>query len=352
MSLGCEAEVGPEYVGDVTLELRGHVVVPPDDAQDLVPALVFQSSEIDGSGVGHQLADIIDGKLEGVFPSDFKLRVAGPPPLPPGLDFNLGYVALVPREHPASLELPLNDGRLDPDSDEDSFTEHRQLCTGSGKCVERDYACVAQDCEIIDSVGSPEQLQGQATFGESESVCSLGTCYTAEEMCSDDVSCYRRSLRCDVSAPRAELYDMSRVATCTKTAESGDPSVLELQDYARIVSNLFVVYSAVDHPAGAEPFGLQDVKAGYHLVKFAQVDSDQSFIDYANCRHDARDAAVAAQNEAHGTHDSYYSYKLDYSELSKRVARLTQDSCPWLQIVSDPAAERVDLNLGSQLPSF
>ncbi|HYP88082.1 MAG TPA: hypothetical protein VEQ59_08005, partial [Polyangiaceae bacterium] len=206
-SIGCEAQVGPEYVGDVTLELRGHVVAPPGDTKDLVPALVFQS-QLHGQSSASARFDIIDGMIEGIFPSDFELRVAEPPRLVPedgGLA--LGYVGLVPRDHPASVDLAAMDEVVTPisfDPDGVSFKEHRETCIGSDKCRSRDYACVTQACDTIDEQGDPEAANANGTFGESETICVDDACYQTTETCRSESSCFRRTLRCDITAPGAE----------------------------------------------------------------------------------------------------------------------------------------------------
>jgi len=348
VSLGCEAQVGTEYTGDVMLELRGHVVAPTDESNDLVPALAFFTS---GTPAGEDdlgpavKVELVDGKLDGVFPSDFTLKLAGPPPMGPDqMGMALGYVVLVPRDHVRSFELPSNSSTEYIDEDADgSFTEHRQYCMRSGECLERDYSCVTQPCEVIAEAGDPEHAEADIKFGDS--ACVRDVCYRQTVKCNDEQSCYRRTVRCDVSAPGAETDFDDQVKICTKTGESGDTSIKQLSEYALVASNLWVIYASADNPAGSSLLGLKGLKAGYNLVQLTAAESDQGFIDYANCRFDARVNALAEYNASNRTHYAYDDAELDLQAVLARFAELTRNSCPAYQVIADPAAVPVDLDL-------
>src|SRR4051812_13167294 len=356
VTLGCEAEVGDRYTGDVMLELHGRVVAPPDESSDLVPAFAFFTAGTPGGkdDLGAAVkVELVDGRLEGVFPSDFRLRLAGPPPMgPEQAGMALGYVVLVPRDHPTSFELPSHKSveltSFDL-NDENAFTEHRQYCMSSGKCLERDYSCVNQPCEIISEAGSPESPEAGITFGDA--VCVMDVCYSATSKCSDDQSCYRRAVRCDVSAPGAEQYGDDKVKNCRKTAESGDTSIKQLDEYALIASNLWVVYAGSEKSPGASLLGIEGLKPGYNLIELSGAQSDQAFIDYASCRFDAHVDALAELNEANGTHYLYDDAELDMQAVLARFSELTRGRCPAFELIADPAATAVDLNLSHGLPA-
>jgi hypothetical protein len=353
MSLGCDAQVGDEYTGDVMFELRGHVVAPPNESSDLVPALAFYTQGTAGGEdtFGHASKVVImDGKLEGVFPSDFRLKVAGPPPMPPkNLGVAMGYVVLVPRDHVPSFEMPYSTSAAlsYPDIEDDNLViEHREYCSITGECFERDYTCVKHPCELIAEAGDPEHAEANASYGTS--ACLPDVCYYQNASCNHEQSCYRQTYRCDVSAAGAEL-ERDHVSVCTKTAERGETSLKLLDEYALVASNLTVIYATGDDPVGASLFGIEGLKAGYNLVELAAANSEQTFLDYADCRFDASVQALAEVNEANGTQYGYDDAELDSDAVWERFGQLTREGCPAYRVIADPSAVAVDLNLSQQL---
>jgi hypothetical protein len=348
-SLGCNAQVGDEYTGDVMFELRGHVVAPPDESDDLVPALAFFTAGTPGGkddlGPAAKVV-LLDGKLEGVFPSDFRLKVAGPPPMAPdNLGVALGYVVLVPRDHVESFELPstTSTGFSYPDAEDESLViEHREYCSITGDCFERDYSCVKQPCELIAEEGDPEHAEATVSFGSS--ACLPDVCYEQTASCNHEQSCSRQTYRCDVSAPGAEASN-KQVSVCTKTAERGETSLKLFEEYALVASNLAVIYATVDEPVGSSLLGLQGLKAGYNLIELTAAESDQAFLDYAGCRFDASVQALAEVNEANGTQYGYDDVELDSDAVWQRFA-LLGEKCPAYRVIADPSAVPINLNLG------
>ncbi|HYP87243.1 MAG TPA: hypothetical protein VEQ59_03805, partial [Polyangiaceae bacterium] len=128
--------------------------------------------------------------------------------------------------------------------------------------------------------------------------------------------------------------------------DGGDVSVMLVTEYARIVSNLFVVYASSPDAPLARLLGLKGLQSGYNLIELPQVESDQAFIEYARCQFDAQVQAAAS------SHDQDGDGQPDAQEVRDRKASLERASCPAFRVVTDPAAERVELNLGSLLPSL
>jgi hypothetical protein len=348
-SLGCDAQVGDDYTGDVMFELRGHVIAPTNESNDLVPALAFFTTGTPGGkdDLGSAVkVVIIDGKLEGVFPSDFSLKVAGPPPMASdSLGMAMGYVVLVPRDHVESFELPSSTTTdfTYPDIEDDTrFVEHRRYCSVSDECFERDYSCVQQPCELIAETGDPAHAEANARFGSG--ACLPDVCYSQTTSCNEEASCYRQTYRCDVSAPGAEEQD-DHVNVCTLTAERGETSLKLFEEYARIAANLMVIYASADDPEGSSLLGLEGLKTGYNLLQLPVAESDQAFIDYADCRFDASVQALAEVNEANGTQYRYDDVDLDSEAVWSRFGQLVQEKCPAFRVIADPSAVPIDLNL-------
>jgi hypothetical protein len=352
LSLGCAAQVGTEYTGDVLLELHGHVVAPPDAPNDLVPALAFTHVTHfadDVSGGSEWSAELIDGKVEGVFPSNFKLSITETPPAG-AHEVRLGYVVLVPRDHPRSLELATGYSGSDSEVGADgSFTEHRGACTSSGRCAEADYSCTIEPCEVIYSAGDPGHPEGDISYDDN--ACGGRVCYQEVSHCRDDASCFRQVLRCDLSAPGSRFEARDQVARCSKTGESGDATVGALTDYAQVVSNLIVSYATTEQPSGVRAPGLEVVRAGYQLTRLTAAESEQSFIDDASCRFAARVQALAEVNEASGTHYVYGDAGLDQNALDRRFLELVAEKCPYIEVIDKPAEAQIELILGRQLPT-
>jgi hypothetical protein len=353
LSLGCDAQVGDEYTGEAMFELRGHVVAPPNESSDLVPALAFYTQGTAGGedAFGNAVKVVLmDGKLEGIFPSDFRLRVAGPPPMPAeNLGVAMGYVVLVPRDHVPSFEMPysITADLSYPDIEDDNLVvEHREYCSVTGECFERDYTCVNHPCELIAEAGDPEHAEAGANYGTS--ACLPDVCYHQEASCNHEQSCYRQTYRCDVSAAGAEQHG-DYVSVCTKTAERGETSLKLLKEYAQVASNLGLIYATGDAPAGGSLLGIEGLKAGYNLVELTAAESDQTFLDYAGCRFDANVQALAEVNVANGTEYSYDDAELDSDAVWERFGQLTREGCPAYRVIADPSAVAVDLNLSQKL---
>lgn len=327
-SFGCEAQVGEGYSGEVMLELRGHVIPANDRSETYVPALLTFSEGAPARegdlGPGAQ-ANVLKGKLEGVFPSDFKLSIAGPPPGTDEYGIGLGYVVLVSPDAPPSSEVPDRSQRWLRDEGAEVFYEEREWCLRSGACLRREYRCVERPCEIITTAGVKTDDDG-VTSGLS--ACSRDVCFSMTADCDDDASCYREFTRCDVSEPGTEQVDEHTTKTCSVTAEEGDPSITALEDNTQFASDLWVLYAESDLAALLNAPGAQP---GYNLMRMDSSTSAERFIAYANCRFEASIASEPPEQKLAGL-------------------TLFDSSCSAFEIVSDPSREPIDLNLTEGLP--
>jgi hypothetical protein len=326
---GCDAQVGEDYGGEVMLELRGHVIASDQKpAADWVPALVTVTEDAptgeEGSGATIR-NHVQQGRLEGVFPSDFKLSIAGPPPGSEAYPLSLGVIVLVPRDTPASFEQPkLVSTEIIAERD-DGFTERRTSCLSSGACVERTYDCALHACEVIAIQGERHEEDGYAGSGLGE--CGSDVCYSMTEWCRAGDDCYRETRRCDISAPGSELTENDEVKTCTLTSETGDKSVKGIADRALFASDLWVVYTKQGGPIPG--FAVAGLRPGYNVVRLTHTSSVEEFTAYANCTIDVN--------------------KRPFSE-TEDPSLGAEDPCSETQVLRDPAEQLIDLNLSERPP--
>lgn len=325
---GCDAQVGEDYSGEVMLELRGHVVAPQMRTEHWVPALITSTEDAPAGedGLGATLrTHVQQGKLEGVFPSDFKLSIAGPPQGSDEYPLSIGYVVLVAPDTPASFEQPKQISTDVIERRDDGFTERRTSCLSSGACVERTYECITHACEVISRQG--ERVEGEDYVGHGVGECGVDVCYSMMEWCAASGGCYRETKRCDVSAAGSELLETDEVKTCTLTAETGDASVKGIRDRALFASDLWVVYTPQGGPIPG--FLVSGLRSGYNLVRVTSTSSVERFIDYANC-------AIDQAN-------------LGYPD-AEAGARPTEAPCSATEVLQDPAKQLIDLNLSDRAP--
>jgi hypothetical protein len=331
----CQAQTGEGYTGEVMLTLRGHVEAAPDMADERVPALAFYGAD--------QTLQIVDGQVRGVFPADFQLDVAAPPPAHAIYEGTaLGRLVLVRRDHPKSIEYPLPDVSY-PDGPPRGmgvpYRQHRSYCLKSGDCLERDFECVENPCEVFEESGPlvPEdaELEGDNYV---ETQCFGDVCYEVRVACQTLDSCQRSFARCE-----------NRLS-CEPKGESGDRSVLAYADYPVIAQNLSIVYMT-EQAASPERFQRAGIEPGYTLYASATKLTNQEWVDIASCRADARQQAWAEFNREHGTAFAPQSFgvsEADRAAISERELELTEP-CPRSWVVNDPAATRLTLDLREPL---
>lgn len=146
---GCGAVAGPEYTGEVGLELRGKVVSLDENQENLVPALAF---------FGEDAVHLVTGEVTGQFPRHFVLRIDEPPPrealrtTPQFGQAKIGVALLtmVPKGHPSRTSYETN-------TETDGFTITNTLESGepdpeTGLYTKVDQSCGSEteECENAD----------------------------------------------------------------------------------------------------------------------------------------------------------------------------------------------------------
>jgi hypothetical protein len=309
LALGCGSEVGEDYTGEALLDFHGSVTsdMPiPDDAE-----LVMTLSGPDG-------IHLIDGVIEGDFPSDFRFSTTSVPPetedyLIGGKTVKLALMAfaVVPKNHPAIFP-PSSEGiNVNDSTDPGNVSVQRTYCQGAGcsnepctggaGCYKQDLSCAVTPCELLDSEGDPAIKDILAAPQVSGEVCAPGdACYSWSITCAPDTidSCYRDAYRCDMSGAGvndfADLFAATRFE-CEVIDELGDPSVPQQAIWSSVKSNFGIIWADQD----AEDLEFGSLKAGYNIIK--AYGSVAAWLDAAKCIQDRTLAAMVEYNDEHGT---------------------------------------------------
>jgi hypothetical protein len=317
--VGCDAQAGTGYTGEVVFSLQGNVELDPDSK--LVPAIAFESGT--KSSDGPEALEVVDGDLSGVFPSKFRLNVTRPPPdaaISPffsgvlggkgGLAY--GVIVMLPPNHPshiprASVEEILTpegfpvctpDGCALPQPPEvvaKTFTN----CSSDGRCRVRKTSCTQSDCELYASAGTPpEPASGLDVKTITGGPCApdFRYCYDASTSCTL-AGCYEDFYECDLT--RLGPYDRaqgSRATQCQLVEDSGEDSLIATLDLSSAATEYAIMFSTEDIPNS--PVG--DVKRGYNLVTIPFLTREE-WIAVRSCEDDAYVQARLQYNAAHGT---------------------------------------------------
>jgi hypothetical protein len=111
LALGCGAEVGKDYTGEVLLQFHGSVTYDAPIPDDSVLVLTYQNDNGD--------ILLIDGLIEGAFPSAFRFSTTQLPPVVKEQDLAgdgkslrvaVFDLAVVPANHPITPLFPPDDG--------------------------------------------------------------------------------------------------------------------------------------------------------------------------------------------------------------------------------------------------
>lgn len=273
-ALACSSQAGPDYEGESLMTLRGRVVLDnPAAPDDLVPVLVFPSagSSDGGADLGH--FQLVDGDVQGSFPSSFTLNVRQPPKADGFVGYMIfGYVAAVPRHHAKQIDVNL------------AYDEViRSGCLGG-----------AADGGLVIDGGAP------------------------------GVTCMREYWRCEKShAPQIveettghcyhDVYACDPGFThCVPDHAWGDPTYAKgiWQSFAGLSRNYMVLFTT-EPPHGhdldayvandAWKFnGGKPIHPGYHLLAATRL-SDEDAVRNFECSQSARADAVVRYNAKHGT---------------------------------------------------
>ena len=334
MTLGCGTEVGDDYTGEVLLEINGSVETDLPIDED--SALVLTSPGPNG-------IHLVDGVIEGDFPSAFRFSTNELPPetesLPMGdkvVDVAWMGFAVVPADHPPSV--PVTGESYWWESNPEGITAGRtwcqgaacsQPCAGGQGCYTQDLRCQATPCELVESEGDASILdESVSTVGrEGELGVPGGGRYSWAIDCDVDSPdrCYRQVYRCDTSeAGENAIVELplplegspAQVLSCEVTDATGDASVRELNLMTSVEANFGVVWVSED--AEVEEFGA--LKAGYNIIKF--YDSVESWIEFTRCMHHRAVEAMAEYNATHGTSYAPFVGATSYVEDSELRAEL------------------------------
>lgn len=326
---GCGSVAGPDYTGEVGLELRGEVVSSEGASANRVPVLAF---------LGEEEVYLMDGDIAGEFPSQFVFRVDEAPPasalrhfedLP---DVAVGFLAMAPKDHPATLTLQdafwpstVLDEVGDTDPETGTFTRTRSTCTADGEqCQKKTYACEAEPCEpLLEADGSTDTAPTKSGFE-----CLGDACLTYSQSC-DAESCSTKVAICEDGGPNDVISPDGSIDRCTlQSTEGQSPPIASLSGMFAV--DLLVYFSTGDFAKD----GVQ-IKQGYNLVQLVRADK-QDWAESLLCRLDAE--------------QDVWSNAGDATDEERRERLIeAEDQCPEAQryeVVDDPSERQLTILLG------
>ena len=247
-ALACDAQVGTGYSGEVMLSLQGSVTLADPNATDLVPVLAFLGQ--DGT---NNLYFLVDANVQGQFPLGFRMDVTSPPPATHRLtksdgsplasfkgEMALGYIAAVPRQHPATLPAFIagiySDGQgptgLGPWTGKESLCPGMKISIVDG-CpgIHQSLECRPASCPLVTELpvtpafaadlGPVNFLPGSMfwMFAGPTGIMPIRTTCSADQTCNTDV------YSCDPPGPneRTILTTDGIAATCSILDVQVDP---------------------------------------------------------------------------------------------------------------------------------
>jgi hypothetical protein len=341
---GCGFVAGPEYTGEVGLELRGRILSLDDEQEHLVPALGF---------LGEDALQIVDGEVTGEFPKQFVLRVDEAPreeallsrnldgsPFPPGTPEKLGIalLILVARDHspvgaPSWQASPTTITResTEPDPETGEFTRTDTECSTDGAdCQTSVYACTMDECETLFERRAEKTREGSRAGSE----CVRGDCLLYADSCINNT--------CDLTVKHCVLTEDGSRATaeqveqCTLVHRKGE--VLHDSSRTQLFSrDLHVVFASEDGTWDGET-----VERGYNVFQAArEVDLDLRLAKLV-CELEAEAAVLSDRGD-----DSEQALRQRTNEL--------KEECPhvdFFERVANPDAEELEISIGSPPPSY
>lgn len=286
---GCGSVAGPEYTGEVGLELRGQVEALGEGKEELVPVLGFLTNSA---------FHLMDAELTGEYPKQFTMRVDQAPPEEALLREGTGGVSvkaggperlgmallmLVPKDHPPIIEFEngaiaevsstSEDGEPDPTTGEFIRTERR--CSKDEKqCETTTFSCRTEACETV----LVEELEG---FEGSVSgfSCQAGACLTYNARCQGP-ECSRTIYHCEGGGYDRGSSD-GTVDRCTLASREGGPVG---ESSAELFAHEIVVIFASE---SADYLGVH-VEAGYNVLRRVEREDKRAWAEALACSLDAR----------------------------------------------------------------
>jgi hypothetical protein len=308
--LGCGSEVGDGYTGEVLLDFHGSVTSDAPIPDGSVLVLTYPTAQ----GVL-----LIDGVIEGEFPSAFRFSTTKLPPQTEEMDFagngklvktaSFGLAA-VQANHPAMAHEVFTNyatGDWYPDPTQVPVTRTYRTddglgaCTGGTGCYTQNLTCQVSPCQLLDSDGDAAIKQQQLfTQAVADNWGPRDDGYYSWSITCDPFAadkCYRDEYRCGTSTLGKNdfVYWLNNIFTCTVNQESGDPTLLDQSLTTSVKANFGIVWVSEDVESD---FGL--LKAGYNIVQYQS--SIAAWLDSSKCVEARMLAAMAAYNAAHGTH--------------------------------------------------
>jgi hypothetical protein len=266
-ALACDSQVGTGYSGEVMLSLQGSVTLADPNATDLVPVLAFLGQ--DGT---NNLYFLVDANVQGQFPLGFRMDVTSPPPATYKLtksdgsplssfkgEMALGYIAAVPRQHPATLPAFIagiySDGQgptgLGP------WTGKESLCPGvkisiSGSCpgIHQSLECRPASCPVVAEVPVTETFAaalGPVNFLTASALWTFAGpigFMPIRTTCSADQTCHTDVYSCDAPGPSEKtIFTIDGIAaTCSILDVQVDPPFKGDEQPMNAASGVGVMY--------------------------------------------------------------------------------------------------------------
>lgn len=337
---GCSSVAGPEYTGEVGLELRGEVKALDGEQKEMVPALVFLTAD---------KAYVVDGEVTGEYPKRFALRVDEPPPedalmrngesgtFAEGISDQVGValLTLVAKKHPAVVDFAVSASTIThttdvsrPDPVTGKFTRTESRCEIDGDtCETLTYACITEACETV--LVEEELDSGWADNGVS---CQGGPCLTWTYDC-DEQSCSRTIAHCEAKGRYDQVASEGSIDRCTLESRTGElpPDVSNW-----FAQDLVVVFMTEE----AEVDGV-NLEQGYNVLRVVPRD-EKDWAAALTCRLDARRQVMNDPGDA------------TEKEQEARIEQL-QARCPeqlkWERL-DNPAEHELEISLGLTPPAL
>jgi hypothetical protein len=333
---GCGSVAGPEYTGEVGLELRGEVVALDEGQEDLVPVLAF---------IGPEGLYFVEGEISGRFPQQFTMRVDEPPPDEaltfgghtwPGAPAKVGvaFLALADRGHGRTLPntagpVPTHE-QSEPDPDTGEFTRVETECSEDGeRCLTSTYSCQTEACATV-LQQTRATSEGGPWIAMSGFDCSVHPCLTYTQNC-DDQSCSRNVQVCEPQSKYDRISTDGTIDRCSLLATEGKaPGNGGLGD--NFAQDLLVVFAS-------EKGRMQDVELepGYNVIRVLPGTDISVRVQALTCELDAESEVANTPGD-----DSD-------AEQEARVAELRAE-CPdatRLERLTNPSAHELRITLGA-----
>jgi hypothetical protein len=340
----CGSVAGPDYTGEVTLALGGQVVDLSEKDQDLVPALSFFSPTS---------LVLLDGDVQGKFPSEFVFRVSEAPPeeaMVSGFEdpesLALGNLVMVPKDHPQRIAFedfiattPSSElGEPDPDTGE--YTRVDTACSpDESDCEVRTYTCRPANCEPVLSREGPASEAWN--WSDGLVTCTAGTCLTLAQTC-DEERCEQKMWACETEVTMDRNFADGTFDRCSLERVEGTRPVLDR------ISSYFILDLVVAFAAEAMVLPVLDVQLeqGYNVLRSMPPESNEAWANERACQM-AAEAKVFSTASFEGSEEEINAQT---EELDARVAELGA-ACPkggptWERL-EEPESVKLRIQLGA-----